>query len=244
MSLKIDPEFRDLIPPLSNVELKQLHDNISNQGCLNPLIAWKEEFVLLDGHNRFAFCSNHEIVYEVKQLSFLSRDAAKDWIILNQLGRRNVSPDTAARLRGQLYLSRKKSVGEHFGNQHTNLESRQNGGIPKRQQNTAESVAKETGVSPRTIERDAKYAEACDKLGITTAAIASGEENRSRKEIIETAFPEKAKSKPIEIVQDHANHIFETAKSVMDRIAKNDVHRVEALNSMVKYCENRIQQNK
>jgi hypothetical protein len=240
MSLKIDPEFRDLIPPLSDVELKQLHDNLSNQGCLNPLIAWKEEFVLLDGHNRFAFCSNHEIVYEVKQLSFLSRDAAKDWIILNQLGRRNVSPDTAARLRGQLYLSRKKTVGAQDGNENRKNQFRQSGGI----ETTAESVAKETGVSPRTIERDAKYAEACDKLGITTAAIASGEENRSRKEIIETAFPEKAKSKPIEIVQDHANHIFETAKSVMDRIAKNDVHRVEALNSMVKYCENRIQQNK
>ncbi len=59
-----------------------------------------------------------------------------------------------------LYISRKKSVGEHFGNQHTNLESRQNGGIPKRQQNTAESVAKETGVSPRTIANDAAYAEA------------------------------------------------------------------------------------
>jgi hypothetical protein len=40
------------------------------------------------------------------------------------------------------------------------LESRQNGGIPKRQQNTAESVAKETGVSPRTIANDAAYAEA------------------------------------------------------------------------------------
>jgi hypothetical protein len=243
MSLKIDPEFRDLIPPLSDVELKQLHDNLSNQGCLYPLIAWKEECVLLDGHNRFAFCSNHEIAYEVKELSFLSRDAAKDWIILNQLGRRNVSPDTAARLRGQLYISRKKSVGAPDGNDNRKIQCGQSGHI-ENDQRTREIVAKETGVSPRTIERDAKYAEACDKLGITTAAIASGEENRSRKEIIETAFPEKAKSKPIEIVQDHANHIFETAKSVMDRIAKNDVHRVEALNSMVKYCENRIQQNK
>ena len=207
------------------------------------MIAWKEECVLLDGHNRFAFCSNHEIAYEVKELSFLSRDAAKDWIILNQLGRRNVSPDTAARLRGQLYISRKKSVGAPDGNDNRKIQCGQSGHI-ENDQRTREIVAKETGVSPRTIERDAKYAEACDKLGITTAAIASGEENRSRKEIIETAFPEKAKSKPIEIVQDHANHIFETAKSVMDRIAKNDVHRVEALNSMVKYCENRIQQNK
>jgi hypothetical protein len=75
--------------------------------------------------------------------------------------------------------------------------------------------------------------------------MASGEEKRSRSEIIATARPDKAKLKPkpkkIEIIQDHANHIFETAKSVMDRIAKNDVHRLEALNSMVKYCKGRIE---
>jgi hypothetical protein len=65
-----------------------------------------------------------------------------------------------------LYISRKRSVTNPVGtNQHSEEDIRQSGGHPT----TAESVAKETGVSPRTIERDAKYAEACDKLGITTA---------------------------------------------------------------------------
>jgi hypothetical protein len=58
-----------------------------------------------------------------------------------------------------LYISRKKSVGEHTGNQHTDSELCQSGTIPS----TAEAVAKETGVSPRTIANDAAYAEACDK---------------------------------------------------------------------------------
>lgn len=245
MTLKIDPEFRDLIPPLSEVELKQLHDNISDNGCITPLVLWKEEGILLDGHNRYAFCNKCGYEYDVKELSFPSREQAKDWIILNQLGRRNVSPDTAAKLRGMLYISRKKSVGGDGSNQHTKEQCGQSGHIAD-EQKTREVVAKETGVSPRTIARDAEYAEACDKLGITTAAIASGEEKRSRKEIIQTANPEKVNEKPnqIEIVQDHAKHIYETAKSVMDRIAKNDVHRVEALNSMVKYCENRIKNKK
>jgi hypothetical protein len=60
------------------------------------------------------------------------------------------------KLRGKLYISRKKSVGEHTGNQHTDSELGQSGPIPS----TAEAVAKETGVSPRTIKRDAAYAEA------------------------------------------------------------------------------------
>ncbi len=126
-------------------------------------------------------------------MRFTSREVAKNWIILNQLGRRNVSPDMAAKLRGMLYISRKKSVGEHTGNQHTDSELGQSGPIPS----TAEAVAKETGVSPRTIKRDAAYAEACDTLGISTASIASGEEKRSRSEIIATARPDKVKPKRV-----------------------------------------------
>ncbi|MBU6170619.1 MAG: hypothetical protein KGQ87_03880 [Verrucomicrobia bacterium] len=186
MKIKIDPEFRDLIPPLSEVELKQLHDNISFNGCLTPLVVWKEEGILLDGHNRYAFCKECDYEYDVKELKFPSREQAKDWIILNQLGRRNVSPDVAADLRGRLYINRKKANGDR--------------GPQKLDQNepafsTAEIVARETGVSAATIKRDAAYAEACDKLGITIAAIATGKEKRSRKEIIATAFPEKAKPK-------------------------------------------------
>lgn len=194
MNIKIDPEFRDLIPPLSEVELKQLHDNISFNGCLTPLVVWKEEGILLDGHNRYAFCKECDYEYDVKELKFPSREQAKDWIILNQLGRRNVSPDVAAKLRGMLYISRKKSVGGDGSNQHTKEQSYQSDNLAT-ERKTHEVVAKETGVSPATIMRDAKYAEACDKLGISTAAIASGEEKRSRKEIIQTANPDKVKPK-------------------------------------------------
>lgn len=191
MNIKIDPEFRDLIPPLSQEELDNLHTSISLDGCLAPLIVWKQEGILLDGHNRYAFCKKCDYDFQVTEIKLPHRESAINWIIKNQLGRRNVSPDVAARLRGKLYISRKKSVGEHTGNQHTDSELCQSGTIPS----TAEAVAKETGVSPRTIMRDAEYAEACDKLGISTAAIASGEEKRSRKDIIATAFPEKAKPK-------------------------------------------------
>ena len=198
MNIKIDPEFRDLIPPLSEVELKQLHDNLSNRGCLNPLIVWKEEGILLDGHNRHKFCNESGYEYDVKELTFASRDQAKKWIILNQLGRRNVSPDVAAKLRGMLYISRKKSVTnpEGIGGKSNKIVGYQND-TQQSEGKTHEVVAKETGVSPATIMRDAAYAEACDTLGISTAAIASGEEKRSRSEIIATARPDKAKPKRV-----------------------------------------------
>jgi hypothetical protein len=66
---------------------------------------------------------------------------------------------TAANILGMLYLSRKRSVGEHTGNQHTDSELYQNDTIPNNQ-STREIVARETGVSPATIMRDAEYAEA------------------------------------------------------------------------------------
>lgn len=192
MNIKIDPEFRDLIPPLSNEELDNLHTSISLDGCLAPLIVWKQEGILLDGHNRYAFCKKCDYDFQVTEIKLPHRESAINWIIKNQLGRRNVSPDVAARLRGMLYISRKK---EHGGDRKSEESSGKSCHLIESK--TREAVAKETGVSPRTIANDATYAEACDKLGITTAAIASGEEKRSRSEIIATAFPEKAKPKKV-----------------------------------------------
>ena len=69
-----------------------------------------------------------------------------------------------------LYISRKKSVGAPDGNENRNIQLYQNDTI-ENNQSTREIVARETGVSPRTIKNDAAYAEACDKLGITTAQL-------------------------------------------------------------------------
>ena len=101
-----------------------------------------------------------------------------------QIGRRSLSPDAAALLRGKLYNSRKLAVPNQSGaNQYSEVKT-QNGQRPT----TAESISAETGVSRETVKRDAKFEEAVKKLGITQAVLA-GTERRTRKEIIEAAFP-------------------------------------------------------
>lgn len=65
-------------------------------------------------------------------------------------------------LRGRRYNRTKKAIGEHKGNQHTKMEIHQNDGIP----NTAERLAQQHGVSKATIERDGKFAEAVEVLGL------------------------------------------------------------------------------
>ena len=101
-----------------------------------------------------------------------------------QLGRRSLSPDAAALLRGKLYNSRKQAVANQTGaNQYSEVKA-QNGQRPT----TAESISAETGVSRETVKRDAKFAAAVEILGITKEVMA-GTEKRTRKEIIQAAFP-------------------------------------------------------
>jgi len=89
MKLEIDAEFASLIPPLSAEEFMQLEANIVADGCRDPLIAWGN--ILIDGHNRLRICEKHGIRYQVVERSFVDRDEAIQYIILNQFGRRNLS---------------------------------------------------------------------------------------------------------------------------------------------------------
>ena len=87
---RIDPEFKELIPPLSLEEYDQLEQNIlAHRKCRDAIIVWGD--ILVDGHNRLRICAKHGITLEIKEMEFESRDAAKLWILDNQLGRRNLT---------------------------------------------------------------------------------------------------------------------------------------------------------
>ncbi|MEI3008019.1 MAG: hypothetical protein V8T27_08130 [Ruminococcus bicirculans (ex Wegman et al. 2014)] len=87
--LTVDPEFRDLIPPLNEEELKLLEASLVADGCESPLIVWNG--VIVDGHNRYAICRKHEIPFSIQEKDFSSRDDAMLWMLRNQLGRRNLN---------------------------------------------------------------------------------------------------------------------------------------------------------
>ena len=88
-TLIIDPEFRDLIPPLNDEELSMLEESIVANGCESPLIVWNG--VIVDGHNRHAICQKHNIPFAVTEKEFSSREDAMLWMLRNQLGRRNLN---------------------------------------------------------------------------------------------------------------------------------------------------------
>ena len=86
-------------------------------------------------------------------LDLADRQAAEDWIDRNQLGRRNLNPDTASLLRGRIYNRMKSQRGgdrkssDHFDHL-----------------KTAESLAADYGVGQATIRRDGQFARAVEDL--------------------------------------------------------------------------------
>jgi hypothetical protein len=90
IQFKIDPEFRALIPELSQEELEQLEANLVKDGCRDVLVVWKG--LLLDGYHRWRICDRNKIEYRAVELTDCrTRKEAMVWMIQNQLGRRNLT---------------------------------------------------------------------------------------------------------------------------------------------------------
>lgn len=115
----VDDEFKNLIPPLAEAELEHLHTSLERRGgARDPIVVWRkhkqpadEPSIVLDGHNRLAWCLEKNLAFDVVVEMSLNRDHAKDWMLKNQLGRRNLTPEAASILRGKLYNARKKEQG-------------------------------------------------------------------------------------------------------------------------------------
>ena len=54
-----------------------------------------DEQAILDGHNRHEICTRHDIPYTMVEISLPDLAAAQAWMVGNQLGRRNLTPEQA-----------------------------------------------------------------------------------------------------------------------------------------------------
>ena len=162
--IQILDQLRDLIPPLTDEEFNLLQQNILKHGVKDPLTIWEtnstalgydEEnrpvYILIDGHNRYRICQQHKLDYRINLLGFDNLDEAKDYMIDFQLGRRNLSTEQVAYLRGLRYLQQKSMRG---GNK-----------LPTNSVvDVSVMLGREYGVSGRTIKRDGDFATGLNKL--------------------------------------------------------------------------------
>lgn len=90
--LKIDPELKDLLPPLTDEEYKQLEKNILENGFDRnfPIMEWHG--FIADGHNRYSICKKHNIEPVIGTIAYDTKEEVMEWMLDIQLGRRNLSP--------------------------------------------------------------------------------------------------------------------------------------------------------
>ena len=149
-SLRIDPEFKNQIPPLTIDEYSELEESLLKEGCRDSLITWNGTIV--DGHNRYEICTNHGIPFKVTEKQFDSREDVIIWIIKNQFGRRNIIPA----VRAKLALRLKPLIAEKAKrNQGTRTDL---GNIPQNSagSETRDELARIAGVSHNSVDKISK----------------------------------------------------------------------------------------
>jgi N6-adenosine-specific RNA methylase IME4 len=252
--LKIDAEFKALIPALTKEEFEQLEKNCIAEGIREPIIVWlvpKEtaycpeclanvgvsvidgdhyecvecgyglvgEIVIIDGHNRYEIANKHNLGYSTSFKYFDSRDEVIDWMICNQLGRRNLTEEYKSYLRGKRQENEKKKL------------KRAESDIVSLSK-TSEKLAEEYGVSARTIERDQQYAKAIDTIAENTSPEIKQKILNREIEITKKQTQQVAKQEPEKQKAIIDKLVTGEAKSVVDAqrlIKKDEVHDTEEL---------------
>lgn len=189
--LLILPELQAFIPPLLPDEFTQLESNIRKDGCREALLVWETTngavtgsedpapiYVLIDGHNRYTICQKWGLDFRINLVEeFRTMAEVRGFMIDNQLGRRNLTPEQMAYLRGLRYLTERSERGKYDRSEHkgqnvpydseTDIESAEMPSAalsPAKGSSTSARLAKQFNVNEKTIKRDAEFAVGIEKL--------------------------------------------------------------------------------
>ena len=167
--LKIDEEFQKLIPELTKEETDTLEELLLKEGCREPICVWND--YIIDGHNRYFLCHKNNIPFNFQEVPDLkTKEDVLDWMCANQLGRRNISEKTRMYLIGKRFNLEKKGIQGNNNatgiNQYSIKEK-----IEKSK--TSEKLAEEYNVSPVSIYRYARFANAIDNISKKESTLAN-----------------------------------------------------------------------
>lgn len=232
----IDPKLKKYIRPLSKNEYQALESSILADGCRDALVVWGG--VLVDGHNRYEICTKHKIEFETVEMDFKNVDEVKEWMLLNQLGRRNLSDydrTVLALALEELYAARGKANMSKGGK-----------GLPTLANletvNTRKTIAEIAGVSTGTVGKvkviqekasdEVKEAISSGTISINAAykKVAPPKKSEPKKAAPKKVAPKKAEpeeytSEKFEL--DNAHNAIATLQqenqSLNDRLAVNSI---------------------
>lgn len=150
LNITINDELRSYVDPLTPAEHEALERSLLTEGCREALILWRD--VLIDGHNRYAICTQHGIPFRtVQNDNFDSIDDVKLWMIDNQLARRSVTDFQ----RGLMALRKKEILAARVVQKTDDeLQTEADQAVPFTPPwNTRQEVARAARVSANTISQ-------------------------------------------------------------------------------------------
>lgn len=159
--LKIDPDFKNLLPELDAETYTALERNILSNGMFNPIIVWNG--FIVDGHNRYSICKAHRIEeVQTKPLNKKTKSEVMQWIVDNQFSKRNLTKSERIRLLSKVEEQiakeakerQRQAGGDKVSQKARAVESNLTQAVDDEKETgrTAEIMAKKLGVSKNTYK--------------------------------------------------------------------------------------------
>jgi uncharacterized protein YecT (DUF1311 family) len=153
--LRVNMKVVEILPTLQEDEKEMLKKSVKDEGIRDALVIWKETGELIDGIHRYERCKKLQIGYPYIEKGFASLEEVIAWVILNQLGRRNLDKKQRAKLALALKPkieteAKKKQIeeGKHLGGDPTLSKKSTEGSI-----DTRKKLAEVAEVSEDTIRK-------------------------------------------------------------------------------------------
>ena len=158
MSLRLNPEYDNLLPIMTGEEFAELKESIKNEGQHYPIIV-NENLEVLDGHHRYRACIELGIDPDFEVRKFEDKLHEKKFVIEANLRRRHLNNFQLVELAVPLLeiekaLAKKRQPKNEKDDLQLGLAS--DNAQRELSAKSIENVAKKAGVSPRTFERGKK----------------------------------------------------------------------------------------
>jgi len=160
MRLTINETIRRTLIPLREDELQMLEQSVLAEGIRDPLVVWNRngEYVLLDGHHRYDLAQKHRLEFKIVEMKFDDETQAVQWVLQNQLARRNLTDEQRTLVLGRYYNTLK--LAPHRPSTENAVKFTAFSGRSA----TARQVGEIFGVGEKTVRNAAEFAKAVDAL--------------------------------------------------------------------------------
>lgn len=194
----IDPEFRDFLPTVEDASL--LRGKIELEGWSDePITVWENHCILLDGHRRYEIWKERgDDGPPIREMKFATREAAEQWVSINQRAKRNLTPEQETCLMAKQYKAEVAVKGGDNGLKRASKKPKDQSGLSVSENRvgnpTRKLIAERHGVGEGTIKRAVDYDNAADNLDkrgvVSKSDLLSGVVKVPKSKVIEAAKAE------------------------------------------------------